>query len=142
MPSSIGPARQALFNLLAAGTTGVQVTFGPPDSYEEQEVVALLGVFDPREEPAALGQRRMEETYHLEVGIKVHDPAGNPADVDARGFALREDVRTVIESDLTLAGTVRTALISSDTTDGVMPAEGAGFVIFFRLLVECRQRIT
>jgi len=147
MGSSIGPARQVLFTNLdnTISSTGPQVTFGPPAIAEEQEVVALLGVLNPTETPAALGQRRVEETYHLEVGIKVHNPAGDPAEVDQRGFELRQQVRAVIEADLTLSGTVRTALIVSDTTDGVLPADptmGGGYVIFFRLLVECAQRIT
>ncbi len=151
MSSSISAARQALFARLdAADTLGsAQITFGPPAEYEEQEVVALLGVQDPREEPAAIGQLMKEEEYDLEVGVKVHDPAGDAADVDARGFALADAVCALLEPadrNLTLDGTVRTALVASMTTNGAMPAEGpdgtaAGWVIFLRILIRCAQRI-
>jgi hypothetical protein len=148
MASTISAARAALYALLAANTypgAAPQVTFGPPDAYEEPEVIAMLGVESPDEEAAALGAQRREEIYGLVVGVKAHDPAGTAATVDARGFALADSVRAAVHATTTgrtLSSTVRTAEIARQTTDGVQPADGGGWVIFIRLLVECRQRIT
>lgn len=144
MNSSISAARVGLFAKLVAGfedDTAVQVEFGPPGAYEEQEVVALLGVVDPDEEPAAIGQRHKEEVYSLEVGVKAHDPAGTAQSVDLRGFTIADGVRGVVADNITLSGAVRTALVTSQTTDGAVQAEGGGWVIFIRILIECHQRI-
>lgn len=148
MASSISAARGALYSLLAAADYNpppdepVQVTFGPPENFQEQEVVALLGLFNPDEQDAALGAQRHEETYDLEVALKKHDPAGNPDAVDARGFAMADIVRGVVHSNRTLGGAVRDARVISQTTDGVERSEGGGWIIFVRILVRCRQRIT
>lgn len=149
MASSIASARLALHALLAAHTwPGVQpqVTFGAPDAYEEQEVVALLGVQDPDEEFAALGAQRKAETYDLEVGVKAHDPgAVNAQTVDTRAFALAEAVRVVVNANPTFAGappiTVLPAQVISQTSVGAQAAEGGGWVCFIRLLIRCQTRI-
>lgn len=149
MASSIASARLALHALLAAHTwpgTQPQVTFGAPDAYEEQEVVALLGIQDPDEEFAALGANRKAETYDLEVGVKAHDPgAANAQAVDTRGFALAEAVRVVVNANPTFAGappiTVLPAQVISQTSVGAQAAEGGGFVIFLRLLIRCQTRV-
>ncbi len=148
MASTISAARAALFALLDANTypgARPQITFGPPDAYEEPEVVAMLGVESPDEEAAALGAQRREEVYVLIVGVKAHDPAGTAASVDARGFALADSVRSTIHAtntSRTLTNNVRSAEVIRQATDGVQPAEGGGWVIFLRLAVQCRQRIT
>ncbi len=148
MASTISAARAALFALLDANTypgARPQVTFGPPDAYEEPEVVAMLGVESPDEEAAALGAQRREEVYVLVVGVKAHDPAGTAAVVDARGFALADSVRATVHATTTgrtLSNTVRTAEVIRQTTVGAQPAEGSGWVIFLQLAIECRQRIT
>lgn len=149
MASSIASARLALYDLLAAHTwPGVkpQVTFGAPDAYEEQEVVALLGVRDPDEEFAALGAQRKAESYDLEVGVKAHDPgAVNAQAVDTRAFALAEAVRVVVNANPNFAGapptTVLPAQVISQTSVGAQAAEGGGFICLIRLLVRCQTRI-
>lgn len=146
MATSISTARANLYTLLDAATwpgTKPQVAFGAPTAYEEQEVVALLGVTDADEAFAAIGAGRREETYELEVAVKVHDPAAStPQPVDARGFELADTVRGVVHSNYTLTGAVRGAEVRSLRTDGAVAAEGAGFVIFLRLGVACAARIT
>lgn len=149
MASSIAAARLALHTLLAAHTwpgATPQVTFGAPDAYEEQEVVALLGVQDPDEEFAALGAGRKAESYVLEVAVKAHDPgAANAQTVDTRCFALAEAVRVVINANPNFAGAVPTtvlpAQVVSQTSVGAQPAEGGGWVCFCRILVRCQTRI-
>lgn len=151
MTTSIGAARVALYDLLAAvswpantdPTDSVQVSFGLPGDEEHREVVALMGVEDSDEEPGALGQRRQEESYRLVVGIKVHDPGAPDAQtVDARGWLLYETVRQVVLGNLALGGAVRTALPSGRRGPGTQPAEGGGFVFFVELFVDCAQRVT
>ena len=149
MASSIAAARLALHALLAAHTwpgNPPQVTFGAPDAYEEQEVVALLGVQDPDEEFAALGAQRKAESYLLEVGVKAHDPgAANAQTVDTRAFALAEGVRVVVNANPNFAGavpiTVLPAQVISQTSVGAQAAEGGGWVCFVKLLVRCQTRI-
>jgi len=149
MPSAISAARANLFDLMEAdaGYADVQVTFGAPAGHEEQEVVALLGVDDADEEDVALGAQRSDEVFVLEVGIKVYDPAGDAPEVDAKGFALYEVLRSVVNANRTLGGTVRRAKVSRLRTDGAQPAEvEAGMVqgwgIYLRVFVACAVRIT
>lgn len=149
MASSIAAARLALHALLVAHTwpgTKPQVTFGAPDAYEEQEVVALLGVQDPDEEFAALGAQRKAESYLLEVGVKAHDPgAADAQTVDTRAFALAEAVRVVVNANPNFAGAVPTtvlpAQVISQTSVGAQAAEGGGWICLIRLLVRCQTRI-
>jgi hypothetical protein len=149
MASSIASARLALHALLAAHTwpgNPPQVTFGAPDAYEEQEVVALLGLRDADEEFAALGAHRRAESYILEVGVKAHDPgAANAEAVDGRCFALADEVRAVVNANPNFAGaspiTVLPAEVISQTSDGAQAAEGGGWVAFCVLAVRCQTRI-
>lgn len=149
MASSIASARVALYDLLAAHTyPGLtpQVAFGAPAAYEEQEVVALLGVRDPDEEFAALGAQRRAESYVLEVGVKAHDPGAATAQVvDGRCFALADEVRAVVTANPNFAGappiTVLPAEVISQTSDGAQAAEGGGWVAFCVLQVRCQTRI-
>lgn len=149
MASSISAARVALFNLLAAHAypgAAPQVAFGAPAAYEEQEVVALLGVRDPDEEFAALGAQRRAESYVLEVGVKAHDPGAATAQVvDGRCFALADAVRSVVTANPNFAGapptTVLPAEVISQTSDGAQAAEGGGWVAFCVLQVRCQTRI-
>lgn len=121
-------------------TLPVQVTFGEPAD-EELEVISLLGVRDPNEEWGPLGtQRPTEETYQFEVGIKVDLPDRTPAEVDARGWALRDMVREVIYDDWTLGGTVRVARNGESRTIGVQRGAKGTPVIFIlhHVVVEAR----
>lgn len=155
MASTISASRQYLYGLLfdhswpvnAAGEKP-QVTFGAPVGHEEQEVVALGGVDVPTEEEVALGGGRTEERYVLLVEIKVYDPAGEASDVDARGWELADEVRSLVRDDLTFGGAVRYALPSALVSDGAVPARdddgraSGGWVIFLTVRIACAQRIT
>jgi hypothetical protein len=150
--STIAAARAALHALLLAGAPAqtaqpaqkVQISYGPP-VHEEMEVVALLGVRTPTEDVGALGARRREETYEIEVGVKVHNPAAGAGSaaavlVDARGFELAEWVRSVVHRHWTLSGTVRAAGVTRQITDGVQLAD-KGALIFLLLTVECEAAV-
>lgn len=156
--STIAAARSALYDLLAAdapdatiqhGTKPrrkVLISFGPPGR-EDFEVVALLGVRSPTEDVESLGDRRREETYGLEVAVKVHNPAA--ADdpdgrklVDGRGFELANWVRSTVHGHFTLNATVRTAFVTEQVTIGVQPADKAGLVMFVLLVVSCEADIS
>jgi hypothetical protein len=146
--STISAARGALYDLLAAaaGLSGVQVTFGMPSAYEEQEVVALMGVEAPDEEPAVIGGARpRDEVFTIVVAVKAHDPAADTAQtVDARCWALADEVREVVYANQTLSGALSQpgwARIVSQTSAGAMPAEGGGWVAFAEIRVLSRARI-
>jgi hypothetical protein len=147
MASTISAARAALYALLAANTypgAVPQVTFGPPDAYEEPEVIAMLGVESPDEEPAVIGgPRPREEQFVIVVGVKAHDPAGTATTVDARCWALADEVREVVYANQSLTNTLTTgwARIASQTSDGAQPAEGGGWVAFCTVKVLCRARV-
>jgi len=149
MASTISAARAALHALLAANIypgAAPQVTFGPPDAYEQSEVVALLGVDAPDEEPAVIGGTRpREERFVVVVAVKAHDPSGTAATVDARGWALMDEIREVVYANQTLSGALTAAgwaRIASQTSGGARPAEGGGWVYFGETRVACRARIT
>lgn len=150
--STVAAARAALHALLVAGAPAqtaqpaqkVQIAYGPP-VHEEMEVVALLGVRDITEDAGAIGARRREEEYEIEIGVKVHDPAAGAgsdaaARVDARGFALAEFVRQTVHRNWTLSGTVREAAVTGQITDGVQLAE-KGALIFILLTVYCAAAV-
>lgn len=146
MGTSIGAARAYLHAALvaAAPLAGVQVVFGAPDAYEEQEVVAILGFGPVGDEPAAIGQRRQEEQYRIEVAIKVHDPAANTAaGVEARAMALYDAVRDVVKDNETLGDTVTFCLpAGADASPGALSAQGGGWVMFITAGVECVARLS
>ena len=151
-------ARAALFDLLLAEAPAsaivpygqaakpILVTFGVP-SHEQLEAVALLGVRSATEDAGALGARRREESYELDVVVKVHHPAaGDDAEsrktFDARGFFLIEWVRSVVHRHWTLNGTVRTAFVDEWVTDAVQPADkGPGLTMFALLQVHCEAAV-
>ena len=149
MSATVATARANLYDLIAADATvvadQVQVTYGPPDTHEEQEVIALGGVESHDEDDAVIGGARpREETYTLVVQVKAHGPENDPDVVDARGFELAEVVRSVVYADRSINGAMGPtgwARVSSITTDGVLPAEGGGFVIYLTVRVLCRARI-
>jgi hypothetical protein len=157
MGSAISESRSALHaRLLAAAYPvaegrSVQVTYGPPGAREGQDVVAMLGVRNPDEEPKQLGNLNKEETFWLVVGVKAHwvaPPGETEAEqaeaVDARGFAIADVVRGVVgttRSNLRL-GPSYLAQVVSQETEGVQPAQGGGWVIFIQVIFECRARIS
>lgn len=150
MASTISAARAALYALLVANTypgSRPQVNFGPPDVYEEHDVVALLGVEAPDEEPAVIGgPKPREERFTIVVAVKAHDPAGTAATVDARGWVLMDEVRDVVYANQTLSGALSApgwVRVGSQTSeDGAQPAEGGGWVFFGKVRVACRARLT
>lgn len=149
MASTIAGARQALYDALAAHVfpgTAPQVEFGSPLAYEEQEVVALMGVEAPDEDEAVFGgPRPRDEQFTLVVTVKVHDPAAESGSVvDARGFELADEVRDVVYADQSLSGALGTAgwaRVESQTTEGAQPANGGGWFMFIDVRVRCRARV-
>lgn len=154
MSSTISAARAALYAALAADPPPstndpdetIQVVFGDPAAYQEQEVVAVRGLRPPNdEEQVLLGPAQpQDEQYAIGVTVKVHNPAADAATVDARGFALADWVRQVVYADRTFGGVlVLGATIASQTSpDGATPAEGGGAFIYIDLAVLCHGRTT
>lgn len=148
MTTSISAARANFYDALSNAITDAQVSFGEPAGHEENEVVAILGVFDPTEEAAQLGDDERHEEYRLEIVVKVHDPAGTAQAVDQRGWELADSVRGVVRADRTLNGALvgLGASVISMQSDGARPAtttegDAYGWVIFIRIFVLCRGRI-
>lgn len=146
MGSSIRLARANLHAALAAspGLAGVQVVFGAPDAYEEQQVVAVLGFGPVGDEPAAIGQRRQEEQYRIDVAIKVHMPdADTGAAVEARAMALYDAVRAVVVANVDLGEAVTFCVPAGmDESPGPQSAKGGGWVMWIVAGVECVARIS
>lgn len=155
MGSTITAATADLFDRLAAlavdagplsGTPTVQVTFGPPNAVEEQQVVSLMGVIDNSEDHAALGAQRRDERYDIELGVKVHNPVEDSAEaVFARSRVLVDAIAAAVHGSTagrTLGGAVINAQMTNSRTDGILPAEGGGWVVFWRVLISCHGRFT
>lgn len=154
MASTISAARVALFNKLEQAAAGggvlsdVQISWGDPLAYEEQEVVALLGISAPDEVPASLGNLSRDESYGIEVRIKVYGPEDDAATVDGRAFAMADAVRSVVNvQPPTLSGTVRFAQVTSQRCDaGVQPVlnesgSQTGWICFIDMTVGCSARV-
>lgn len=144
MPSSIGPARAYLHDALRVGVAPISMIFGLPSTIveEEQEVVAMLGIEGPSEDPAAFGNRRRQEVYDILVGVKVHQPDGTRQTVDARGFEIIDMVRNVAldSAHNTLGGHVLWCGPAAVRTDGVTPVE-QGYVMFADVPIRCHARV-
>lgn len=146
MPTSIPGARANLFAALAAApwpSPAPQVTYGSPDAYEDQQVVAMLGFSPVDDDPAAIGQRRQEEAYRIEVKIKVHDPAAATGrSVEVRSMALYDVAWNVVIDNPDLGGAVTFCHPSgAEASDGPLAAEGGGWVMFVSIFVACTARI-
>lgn len=145
MASTVTAATAALYARLvaAAGLAGVDVVFGPPDAYEAQEVVSLLGVFDPQEQHAALGINVRDERYDIEVAVKVHGPVSTAQETFNRSRVLVDAVVNSVNDTTTgrtLNGTVTDAEVRSTTTSGafkINAADGGGWVIYWTVMVAC-----
>lgn len=161
MASTIGASRAALKTLLdtAAATVGnalfgVQICFGPPDVYEEQDLVAILGIRDSQELSQVLGNQRpvRRERYDIRVAVKCHKPEGSAADVETRCVAMYEALRTVVLTNdrLGLAATAMAwCLPVGQESDGPVPvrksvSEGRevqdGWVMQMDMFIECVAR--
>lgn len=138
-------ARANLYDLLDAAPvlSTVQRVFGEPSAYEEQQVVAVLGFGPVGDEPAAIGQRRQEERYRIEVKIKAHDPAADDGQaVEDIAFDLYDAVWNVVHDNPTLDDAVTFCFPGGgDSSEGAQAAEGGGWVMFVSLFVECTARI-
>lgn len=152
MPSTIGPARQDLWQRLLAepALDPAQRCFGWPDTHKAFQVV-LLGVTDPSETFASLGPAAAtEEVYGIELVVKYHDPAA-PLDqapaVDLAAFGAADTIRDLVRANPTLGGTVRTARIASQRSQGTgrpLPNEAntqaTGLLCVIEMTVACTAR--
>jgi hypothetical protein len=142
MASPISAARSALYTLLVAATaTGqplenVQVVWGDPMAYEEQEVVSLAGATGATVQRSGMGGGR-DDNYDIVVRWKAHNPAGDAQTVDGRGWDLAEAIETIVDNNRTLSNTVLTAAAVSESENGAQSAEGGGWVIFGTTIVAC-----
>jgi hypothetical protein len=166
MSSSIPAARLYLYTALTALTAagqdleGWQATFGPPEAHmEERKVLALMGVESIATEDAVLGAaNNQEESYSINVRMKVHDPScnGDPAElqaIDAEIWSGGYDaLRAVVNADRTLGGAINISTIVATAGEGEsdespVPAlneDGSafGWVAFNNAKVLVRTRIT
>jgi hypothetical protein len=150
MSSTISAARQALYSMLAAaaadntsGLYGVQVAWGDPLAYEEQQIVCMRGVANSTETPADIGDYAHGERYQIELTVMYLDPAGDAQTVDTGANAIADAVGKVVSTKATppavgmLAGTVQWAFVASRPSPGAQPAQGGGWVCFVDLSVAC-----
>lgn len=161
MSTSIGRSRAALYTLLtaAAGNSSnplynVQICFGPPDAYEEPELVAILGIRTNIERSVVLGPQPnvRDEQYDIEVAIKCHKPAGTSIEVETRCVEMYEAVRALITGNNRLGLTnlqLVWAFPTGEDSDGPVPVRkqvsdgrevGDGWAMRFDLRVQCKAR--
>ena len=141
MASAIAAAYANIYDVLQSALD-VQVAYGVPALYEQDEVVAILG-FRGSEEDAAIGGQRREENFWITIRIKVWQTSDDSKRVADRTLALYDEVRAAIHADRTLKGAVRLAGVGTPVNqEGVEPATGGGRVMFLDCEVDCRARIT
>ena len=147
MSTTIGTVFVNLQTLLLADPdlADVQVELGPPDAYEEQEIIGIFGLADSGEADAVIGgPAPREETYTLQVGVHVEQPAGTKSEVFLRCIALMDRVRAVVYANRRLDEALPWAgwaSVTGTTTDGVFPLESGGYVMSGTVRVTCRARI-
>lgn len=148
MSSTISPARQALHaNLLMAFTsTAVQVRFGNPKDFEQQQAVGILGTGPASEDFALLGPNQPDdEKYAIALRIKVHEPSSNDgAATDAAAWAVYDTIRAAVRSDPTFGGVlIMPARTSAARSDGpFQPEDASGWAVFIDFTVDCFGRAT
>lgn len=141
MASALAMAHANLYNVLSS-ELDVQVTYGVPDPYEENEVVAIRG-FRSSEEDAAIGAQRREENFWITLTIKVWRTGGDSKHIADRTFAIYDEVRAAVHADRTLNGAVRLAGVgNANSLEGIQPAAAGGRIMFLDCEVDCRARIT
>lgn len=156
MASSIGPASLYLADLIEVKTADaantlyqVQFAFGPPDQYEENEVVALLGVTDLAEQSRVLGPQPnvRDENYSIDLAVKAYLPAGTSREAWDRGFDMYQAVREIVllPANQKLNNTVMWALpfprdVVLNRPDGEDGKRLPGWVIRIDMGIACKAR--
>lgn len=148
MSSTITAARQHLKTLLETTftATATQVVTGNPKSFENVNVVALLGITAASEDFALLGSNAPDdERYAIQLRIKCHDAGSNNGDTtDAAGWAIYDTIRTAVRSDPTLGGVlIFPARTNTPRSDGAFqPDDATGWAIFIDFTIDCFGRAT
>lgn len=141
-------------NLLAAlderpGLAGVQVTWGWPKT-PAKEFIALTDIRGVQAK-AELGPRRRanrEESYKLEVIVKVEKQGTDQSIATLRAYAIAEELADQLLLDSTVGGSVREAQVGGRDGDPgrfdleeLITGEGAGRMAVLVIDVACQARI-
>lgn len=107
--------KDALITRLAnrANLAGVSVSWFVPTYEPNRDWIMVDNIEDDRQEPAAIGQQRREESYTLHVLVQVRRPfSDDPKTVAQRAAALVAEIEDELRTDVTVNNTVRVAQIT------------------------------
>jgi hypothetical protein len=134
---------------LRAGLDGVQVTWGWPKT-PAKEMIALTDIRG-RQEKAELGPRRRanrEESYKLEVIVKVEKQGVDQSIATLRAYALAAELEDQLLTDSTVGGVVREAQVGGRVGDPgrfdleeFVTSDGAGRMAVLVIDVACQARV-
>lgn len=142
--SKVNAAIVALLAALDAEQTllaaGVQVTDGIPGQPQD-ELIAVRGVadWDQQWHGIASGLRPKEETFSIQLYIRVLRGQGSNAAARARAFALLEVVEDMLRNDPEITNTVWVAGLSRG--EYVNANSGKHAEAQLSMLIECKARI-
>lgn len=112
MAASSAPAVKAqLLTLLRADSalSGVQITYSHPGATIQQECVYFNRTVET-ERPAALGQRRQNEDYYMEVVVDVAQDGDDAQVCEERCWALVAEVENTIRNNNGPGGALATVV--------------------------------
>lgn len=145
--SSIPAAIDALVASLkgAAGLSGVDVFDGEPTSAEHPDFVCVghdpldpLNAVEGSQTPASLGNRAREESYDILCSLAARSGDKSMSTRRARALELFAAIETVVRSNVTLNGTVRTAQVGSYTLVQEQTDQGPSAGLRFRIACSAR----
>ena len=139
-------ASEKLYELTDAAFPGaVQVSWGYPGVDAGAELV-WVGEFESADqEPAAIGQGRRNESYHVSIYVDVAMETADPADVNVRVAEHVRVLEEVLADNPTLDGALHSdgwaEIADVETVVATQPATDTAFAGVARVRVACRARI-
>lgn len=126
-PTTAPATKRALITILnaRAGLSGVQVAYGYlNDSAQLQDENINVGKVRFNQEWGALGNRRREESYRVELIIVVKREGDDQQGTEERMWAVLAEVEQALRADPTLGGAVRVSELTEGDQDNWPDSEG------------------
>jgi hypothetical protein len=122
---------------LRSGLEGVQISWGFPKS-PANEFILMGDIHDDGEATGALGNQRREETYTLEVLVKVEKNGADQEATTKRAYVLRDEIAQQLRADASVGGAVRQALVVGT---GLMEFHSDTVrIAVLTIRIQCKQR--
>lgn len=143
MPTTAATAKQRIITALQAraGLAGVTVSYGAPSSSDEIDPeMIFLGDVRFSQAWAALGARRRDEDYTIDLTVHVYQDGDEEQVVEERLWALFGEIEQALRDDPTLGGLLAMDAEIDGGEQTTRPSDPGGWVSRLSLRVRCRSR--